>query len=141
MNTVRTFMSTLVKGGVVVVMIAAWFSISNHCALAVFENAKSAGATHRSCHGDSSSPARQPAKDGAPCCKILRATIAANANVPLAKAIGLERFVPVSVRAVVFQLDKEQRWTFLDTGPPSLSFAESVLQRSLLAHAPPLYLS
>jgi hypothetical protein len=38
----------------------------------------------------------------------------------------------------VAQLDFEPLFLPLDTGPPGLrSFAESVLQRSVLAHAPP----
>ena len=73
-----------------------------------------------------------------PCCKMLRATITSEAKIV---EVASQNFVPIQgwfvaelVSAVKTQLPSLE----LDTGPPFAgSFAESVLQRSILAHAPP----
>ena len=73
------------------------------------------------------------------CCKVLRA-------VPFAKTKSWARddakFSDVDLRVEEFALIALQRNAQaalpLDTGPPDAhSFAELILQRSLLAHAPP----
>lgn len=85
-----------------------------------------------------SAPAKQKPATHPPCCKELRAVAS-----PVAKSIALvprlegsrdyaaEIFLPpphVAIEAFA-----------LDTGPPgAITFAESVLQRSILAHAPPV---
>ncbi len=119
----------------------SWLAISNHCALglATIESHGSEAVTaHDCCAGEM--PAKpKPAKDrNAPCCKTLRATSAiakawqagdltlASAPVDFPSAILNAPLAPKTARRP------------LDTGPPGVgSFAESVLQRSLLAHAPP----
>jgi hypothetical protein len=85
-----------------------------------------------------SAPAKDKPAANIPCCKDLRA-IAPNAvkNITAAAAqlVGVQSYV-----TAVF-LPPPRRTTqllALETGPPpSISFAESILQRSLLAHAPP----
>jgi hypothetical protein len=127
---------------IVAVTTAAWFSISNHCALSAFEPAQRAQA-HAACHGNPGAPAKLPAKgEAGPCCKLLRATFA-ESDQPV-----IENYVTGSLLAwlsVTLVLPEQMHWpqSFeLDTGPPfSESFAESVLQRSILAHAPPFVLS
>ena len=95
------------------------------------------------CHHDSTDST--PAKDKKPasdmvCCKLLRATLAKTTN-----GTGYDASVFVWQQyflAVPFSADDLQPASLpeeLDTGPPFfLSFAESVLQRSVLAHAPPV---
>ena len=69
---------------------------------------------------------------------MLRATLAGEAKVV---EVASQNFVPIQdwivaglISAVKTQLPPLE----LDTGPPFAgSFAESVLQRSILAHAPP----
>jgi hypothetical protein len=123
---------------VTVLTLVAWLSISNHCALGALESARTA-TSHASCHGSASAPAKVPAKDQpAPCCKLLRATLVQSIQVEAQNYFidSLQLWYEV---AVVFpeQLHGPQSFE-LDTGPPfSTSFAESVLQRSILAHAPP----
>jgi hypothetical protein len=125
--------------GMVLLTLVAWFSISNHCALGALESSKLV-AVHASCHGGAPAPAKLPAKgDAAPCCKLLRATVA-KSDQPL-----IQNYFSGSVQAWVsaaLALAEQLHWrqSFeLDTGPPfSESFAESVLQRSILAHAPPV---
>jgi hypothetical protein len=127
------------RAGVVVVTLVGWFSISNHCALAAFESSQS-GAAHASCHANTRAPSKLPVKgEETPCCKLLRATLVKD-NASVAENALMFSLQPYFVGLIVFpeQLHWPQSFE-LDTGPPfSGSFAESVLQRSILAHAPPL---
>ena len=127
---------------VVVVTLVGWFSISNHCALAAFEGRQS-GVPHPSCHANTPAPSKLPAKgEQMPCCKLLRATVVKDSASLVQNGLAFS-LQPYFVRFIVFpeQLHWSQSFE-LDTGPPiSASFAESVLQRSILAHAPPLALS
>ena len=127
---------------IVAVTIAAWFSISNHCALGAFESAQRAQA-HAACHGNPGAPAKSPAKgEAAPCCKLLRATLA-KSDQPVIQNYFTGSLQTWSAAILVLSEQFHWRQSFeLDTGPPfSESFAESVLQRSVLAHAPPFLLS
>jgi hypothetical protein len=126
------------------VALMAWFSISNHCALGalVAVNTKSAtGAMH--CHSDQPSPANNSDQKQTPCCKLLRATLAKTNISPTwdASAFVLQQYFVASL-LFADQLRHASSLEELDTGPPfAVSFAESVLQHSVLAHAPPLSLS
>ena len=79
-----------------------------------------------------------------PCCKMLRATTASEAKIV---EVASKNFVPIQnwIVAELISADETQLHgppQELDTGPPFAgSFAESVLQRSILAHAPPSSLS
>src|SRR3954471_22833704 len=120
------------------VTICSWIAVSNHCAFAAIATEINKAKTECPFH---SKPAKQKEQSSqVQCCKILRAIVFAktkdwvrddakicDANFP-AQACA---FVAYSTRAVAPLL--------LDTGPPSaLSFAELILQRSLLVHAPPV---
>ena len=128
----------LLRGSVIVVTLLAWFSISNHCTLGSLESAKTA-TVRASCHGDDRAPTKSPTKGEAPpCCKTLRATLA-KSDQPV-----IQNYFTGSLQAwlsVTLVLTERLHWrqSFeLDTGPPFReSFVESVLQRSILAHAPP----
>jgi hypothetical protein len=122
------------------VTIAAWFSISNHCALSAFEPAHRAQA-HAACHGNPGAPAKSPAKgEAAPCCKLVRATLA-KSDQPVTQNYFTGSLQAWLSAALVLNEQFHWRQSFeLDTGPPfSESFAELVLQRSLLSHAPPSF--
>jgi hypothetical protein len=120
----------------VVLTLIAWFSLSNHCALgaaaAVSEAASSSCPMH-------SAPANKKPATKTPCCKDVRAVVAKGvaASAGGARLIGTrdyatEIFAQQPVRVAIL-------FKNLDTGPPGwLSFAESVLQESLPAHAPPV---
>jgi hypothetical protein len=126
---------------IVAVTIAAWFSISNHCALSAFEPAQR-GQVHAACHGNPGEPPKSPAKgEAAPCCKLLRATLA-KSDQPVLQSYFTGSLQPwLSTALVLCEQFHWQQSIELDTGPPFReSFAESVLQRSILAHAPPLCL-
>lgn len=132
------------RGATVALVAVSWLAVSNHCALglAAIETHSSDVAfaqVHDCCASEVPSQPK-PAKDPAtPCCKTLQALSVSPAKSfetsvtiffggPLAcstPTIATPRVAPVAYR-------------FLNTGPPGgRSFAESVLQRSLLAHAPP----
>jgi hypothetical protein len=116
----------------------AWFLISNHCAFAVFEKTP-IFAAHTGCHGVPAEQPTSPSKnDQTPCCKVLRATL-----VKTDSSIGASSLIlslqPYQAGIIVSSDQIHWPQSFeLDTGPPfGGSFAEIVLQRSILAHAPP----
>jgi hypothetical protein len=125
---------------VVVATLAAWLSISNHCAVGALIAAQTQPAMEpMHCHGNQSAPSKT-SEEGTPCCKVLRATVIGEAKmVQVANKVLLP--VPNGIVAEIIFADEGQFHRIpleLDTGPPvAASFAESVLQRSLLAHAPP----
>jgi hypothetical protein len=130
------------RASVVVVTLVGWFLISNHCALTGLESWQS-GAAHASCHANTPAPSKLPAKgDQMPCCKLLPATVVKDGASVVQNGLTFS-LQPYFVGFIAFpeQLHWSQSFE-LDTGPPfSESFAESVLQRSVLAHAPPFVLS
>ena len=130
-------MKTVTRYAGVAVAICSWIAVSNHCAFAAVATEVAKAQTECPFH---SKPAKQKKQSSqVQCCKILRAVVLAktkdwarddakfsNANVLL--EIGA--FATYSLRSVAP--------LFLDTGPPrARSFAELILQRSVLAHAPP----
>ncbi len=125
----------------VLLTLLAWFSISNHCLFgAMLATGQSAMASMH-CHGDPSSPSKSgDGKDRLPCCKVLRATI--TSQVKLAPATGEDLYLSSSsilaesIRTNDAQFHRAPLHP--DAGPPlAVSFAESVLQQSIFAHAPP----
>jgi len=116
----------------------AWFSISNHCAVGALIAKSNSAVAPLHCHGNQPAPSKKSSEEEMPCCKMLRATLAGEANVV---KVAIQNLVPIQdwivaelVSAVKTQLPSLE----LDTGPPFAgSFAESVLQRSILANAPP----
>jgi hypothetical protein len=121
----------------VAIAICSWIAVSNHCAFAAVATEINTSQTECPFH---SKPAKQEKQSSqVQCCKILRAVVFAktkdwarndakfcDANFP----VQAGAFVAYSLRVVAPLL--------LDTGPPkAFSFAELILQRSLLAHAPP----
>ena len=126
------------RWAIVAVAICSWIAVSNHCAFAAVASEMHKAQTECPFL---SKPAKQ--KEQSPqvqCCKVLRAVVFAktkdwarndakfcDANFP----VQAGAFVAYSSRAVTPLL--------LDTGPPAaFSFAELILQQSLLAHAPPV---
>jgi hypothetical protein len=119
------------------ITICSWFAISNHCAFAAIATETNKAKTECPFH---SKPAKQKEQSShVQCCKILRAVVFAktrdwarndakfcDANFPAQAG----EFLSHPLRSVEPLL--------LDTGPPgAFSFAELILQSSLLAHAPP----
>ena len=143
-RNVKAFQAT-----VVAVSMLAWFLATNHCVLASapehLVQAQANDGMPADCPMHSQQPSSQPEKpnDGdLPCCKHLRATPVGAAKFA-ANPMWLGAFVTFFRMAVPeVAPDLAQFSVFLDTGPPGeRSFAELVLQRSLLAHAPPVSLT
>jgi len=130
-------MKSCTRGAIVVVAICTWFAISNHCAFAALATKTESVQTGCPFH---SKPKENPST-GAQCCKILRAVTSVPAkswardDTKLSDADGYRGECAVTIACLRTTLVPLS----LDTGPPGVrSFAELILQRSLLAHAPPV---
>ena len=123
--------------------IVAWFHAANHCVVAgLLTAAPVLSAEHQPCPGHKAPEDDQQSEgcDASSCCKSLAAPVA------VAKLAASYNFLSFTTEefpgACAFDLGEHHDATIaeIDTGPPrSISFAESVLQRSVLAHAPPAF--
>ncbi|MDQ3198229.1 MAG: hypothetical protein M3Q46_03405 [Verrucomicrobiota bacterium] len=118
---------------------SAWFVATDHCALAAAflrPAAATSAPAQESCPGHSQPEKQSPSE--LPCCKTLVAT---TAPAKISAGYDLHSFVLQPYLASAFQLlpgHSDAPPAEIDTGPPEAdTFAESVLQRSILAHAPP----
>ena len=119
----------------VLVTIAAWFLLWNHCALGRIVKLSESGADSCPMH---SAPVKKEPGSQTPCCKDLRAVVAKYVAVSAfnPQLIGLREYT-ATIFARPVRIAVEIHGS--DTGPPGcFSFAESVLQESMLSHAPPL---
>lgn len=129
----------VVRSLIVLLTISAWFVASDHCALAgtLLRSTAAAAPAQESCPGHSQ-PKKEEKQSKLPCCKTLVAT---SAPAKIAGGYQADLFVIQPFQNAEFDFVLKHfalSALELDTGPPaSLSFAESVLQRSLHAHAPP----
>jgi hypothetical protein len=124
----------------VVITAVAWFLVSNHCALADLQAAaKAKTSCHQPCC-DGQSPAKNKSNRSAECCKTLRATLSGTAKDFAGYDSSLFALQLYFIAPIISTNDSEPIPAIeLDTGPPFVNtFAESVLQRSILAHAPPV---
>jgi len=120
------------------IAICSWFAISNHCAFAALATKTDAASHGCPFH---SKPKEKPSA-GAQCCKILRAVASVPAkswardDTKLSDADGYR-----GERALTIAYSQTTPVPLsLDTGPPGVrSFAELILQQSLFAHAPPVF--
>ena len=137
-EVVKRTRDKLIPVSIVVVTGLAWISISNHCALGALIAKTDSAVAPMHCHGNQPAPSKKSNDDEMPCCKMLRATITSEAKIVEAAS---QNFVPIQnwiVAEVISAPATQLSPLEFDTGPPfSRSFAESVLQRSILAHAPP----
>jgi hypothetical protein len=131
-------MKSSVRGAIVVIAICSWFAISNHCAFGALAT-KTDAASH-GCPFHSKPAKQQKQSTEAQCCKILRAV----ASVPAkswarddTKLSDADGYHGEHALTIAYSQTTPVPLS-LDTGPPGVrSFAELILQRSLLAHAPP----
>jgi hypothetical protein len=124
----------------VITTAVAWFFISNHCVLAELPTASKATSTcHQPCCGNQP-PTKNKTESATECCKTLRATLTGAAKDFAGYDTSLFALQFYFVGPLISTNDSRPvRVLELDTGPPFVhTFAESVLQRSILAHAPPL---
>jgi hypothetical protein len=133
--------SRVISVGIVLVTSAAWVASGNCCTLA--SPGTPAAAAVACCHADCcghQSPAKEKNKNESECCKTLYVTL----SVPAKKLggydtslFGLQLYFVAPV-TVANDSGLTSHGVESDTGPPfAKTFAESILQRSILAHAPP----
>ncbi|MDQ3621423.1 MAG: hypothetical protein M3463_02910, partial [Verrucomicrobiota bacterium] len=127
----------------VLVLLAAWFALSNHCALAVIGHRADAGkaaGVHKCCPNKADAGGEQtPERPMGTCCKSLR-VLPADAVAKLVKASDSPPMLAAAwvALAEIPAVERPAAQVRHTTGPPwAWSFAETVLQRSLLSHAPP----
>ena len=125
-----------------VVALAAWLLASNHCAIGGLAPEPAEAADHSHCGGSKEAPAEEEKDrgcDGSKCCKSLSAPTLAFAKSLVTFDTALVATTDYLSNALAsINASHEDPICELDTGPPErTSFAESVLQRSILAHAPP----
>ncbi|HEY8669197.1 MAG TPA: hypothetical protein VIL63_00015, partial [Terriglobales bacterium] len=92
-----------------------------------------------SCHGMGSDhgPSKQKSDGDVECCKVLRATLNGSVNFASYDAWAFTLQLLFVSPGPLLEPVRSALPLELDTGPPGGSFAETVLQRSILAHAPP----
>jgi hypothetical protein len=121
----------------VAILFCSWIAISNHCAFAAI--ATTIDSTQSACPFHSKPAKQKQQTSQVQCCKILRAVALAKTKSWTrddAKVSSVDRCVNECV--LVNASSHSRTLLLLDTGPPGArSFAELILQRSLLAHAPP----
>jgi hypothetical protein len=127
----------IVRSASVAIAICSWFAISNHCAFAAVATKSDSAQTACPFHSKPAKQKQEPSQ--LQCCKILRAVVLAQTK---SWARDDAKFSDVCLRVEEFAhlalSHSAQASLPLGTGPPSArSFAELILQRSLLAHAPP----
>jgi hypothetical protein len=121
------------------VAFSAYAYASNHCALAPAVREVAKAPSHAGCPGHDS-PVTGGKTSDTQCCKEFPPAMVAAAKNPVSFdtfSFATHLYFTTAVFAVE-QSRVELRPLELDIGPPfAASFVESVLQRSLLAHAPP----
>ena len=132
------------RGATVALVALSWLAVSNHCALglaAIETNSSDAvSAPAHDCCASGVAGQPKPAKDPAtPCCKTLQAlSVSPAKSFEASVTIFFGRPLACSTPTIATPRVAPIAYRFLNTGPPGgKSFTESVLQRSLLAHAPP----
>jgi hypothetical protein len=137
---VKAFRATSISRFLVAaIMMLSWFAITNHCALAGMQPTHKAVQEDASCcYQKKQVPGTEaPCQEMMQCCKAVKASLSGKAEV---------KFDPSKFRLQIFavpelltaQVAQPASPFLFDRGPPrAASFAETVLQRSLLSHAPP----
>jgi hypothetical protein len=127
---------------IITTIAVAWLFASNHCALAAVESPTKPASQHVCGHSDKGTS--QPLGHSTQCCKVLTAPVP---NAIAAPAVHLHELQPAWFQAARVEASAEAPILAVDfasdTGPPrgALSFALLILNRSLLAHAPPHFVA
>ncbi len=133
--------SRFLRAAFSVLLIASWLGAANHCLLASFIPKAPAAAMLDHCGMQNSSAPKHQNNgcDGQSCCKSLSVVASALAkNLVAYDTFSVATQDYLISTAPLLEAAHAVRTGELDTGPPpGYSFAESILQQSLLAHAPP----
>jgi hypothetical protein len=127
---------------IITTIAVAWLFASNHCALAAVESPAKPAPEHACCHSDKG--ASQPPGHAVQCCKALAAPVPGTIAAP---TVHFQELQPAWSQAARIEASEEAPILAIDfasdSGPPrgALSFALLILNRSLLAHAPPHFVA
>jgi len=123
---------------IVSIVITAWLFASNHCALAALASATQQASAHDCCHSENGKTPERSVQ----CCDALNAPSPTPTIAPVVQFTELMPAwspLPLYVLAPPEALPVDVLQPSI--GPPGLgSFAILVLNRSLLAHAPPVFI-
>ena len=130
----------VVRLAIALVMSLSWFALVNHCELAAATPPEPTQA-HSCCEKDKGAE-KAPVKDNQhssiECCKGGHPAIASIGETALSADLSSVRPADLIASVVFPDAPLSANILELDTGPPfATSFAEVVLQRSILSHAPP----
>jgi hypothetical protein len=120
---------------IVAVTLLSWLVVTNHCALGQIQGASAA---HAHCHAAKGDQGKKTPGDGMrECCRAIKASLTGTSSVGF--EVSQFRLQAYSFhQAIAAPVLNPRRGILLDHGPPrAVSFAEIVLQQSLLSHAPP----
>jgi hypothetical protein len=120
-------------------MLLSWLVLTNHCALAAILPSAAAKSVHAHCHAAMHQDGKQSPTQGIrECCQAVKAQLASKTVVKCdASSSALQIYLVLAVLAP--RTDEPSAEMLQDHGPPVAgSFAEIVLQHSLLSHAPPV---
>ena len=129
--------SRIVQLTIVPFMMFSWIAISNHCAFGAVATKSEPSQSECPFH---SKPAKQKEQSTqVQCCKILRAVVStAGKSWTRDHTSFSDVDLYFEKLALIVTSRNALLPLLLDTGPPGAhTFAELILQRSLLAHAPP----
>ena len=129
--------SRIVQVSIVLFVIFSWIAISNHCAFGAVTAQAEASPTACPFHSKPAKQKEQPTQ--VQCCKILRAVVSTATKSWVREETRVsDADLYFEKLAVIATSRNAPLPLLLDTGPPGApSFAELILQRSILAHAPP----
>jgi hypothetical protein len=118
-------------------MLFSWLVVTNHCALAQLQGRN---LRHAHCHASKDDNGRQAPADGMrECCQAIKANLASKPEIEFQLTL-LEVQSCILLQTFLTPTDNPAPEFLQDHGPPRVvSFAENVLQRSLLSHAPPAF--
>jgi hypothetical protein len=130
-------MKTSMRCAGVAIAIFSWIAISNHCAFAAM--ATKDASVQAACPFHSKPEKQKEQSSQVQCCKILRAVAPTIAKSWTRRdSVFSDIDFPFEDCRLFAHFRDALAPLLLDTGPPGAhSFAELILQRSLLAHAPP----
>jgi hypothetical protein len=121
---------------IIALAICSWIAISNHCAFAAVATKNEPAKSECPFHSKPEKPQNPPA--GIQCCKILRAVVPTGTKSSERDDAKFSNVDLTVEQFIIFTASYNSAPLLLDTGPPSArTFAELILQRSLLVHAPP----
>jgi len=130
-------MKASMRSVAVAIAICSWIAISNHCAFAAM--ATKGDSPQAACPFHSKPEKQKKQSSQVQCCKVLRAVVP-TISKSWTRGDGdvSDIHFPFEDCRLLAHFRDALAPLLLDTGPPDAhSFAELILQRSLLAHAPP----